>query len=138
MLQSLLADLLRLEAVNTRAIAGGGWPGMWELQCEAGACLAPCREFAGLAEWDPTEVEPMTTRSLLARKHQALALVNSLAEAMRPQGSPLHADLRRLRAALGHQIARLESQLDPRPAGDWWLAEGYRLEKAGTPPRSPD
>jgi hypothetical protein len=50
-------------------------------------------------------------------------------EATRPMGSPLHADLHRIHNALSQQLDLLGQGLEPPPAGGWWLAGGYRLEK---------
>jgi glucose/arabinose dehydrogenase len=129
MLRELVADLLRLEEVNRRAITSKKWRDLGELQDALVPCLEACRAFCGFQTWEPIQIEPMPTRVLLERKRQAAALADTLQVAMQPMGAPLHTDLQRMRGALARQIGLLEQQPDPPRSGDWWLAEGYRLEK---------
>lgn len=128
MLHAWLMDLVRMEAVNDRAMAQMGDPFLQEEQATIATSLERCRTFAGAERHPFGEVEPMDSQTLAGRKRQSLALLDGLAEATLPMGSPLHTDLQRIRRALERQVGHLEGRPLPRREGDFSLAEGYRLE----------
>lgn len=129
MFRDWLDDLVWLEAVHARLVRGDGWFGLQELQQELIVGLNGLRELFSLSAREPREAEPMPAAALLDRKRQAAALVDTLLAAAQPQGSSLAATLAYLRGIVAEQIRLLGAEATPERQGDWWLAEGYRLEK---------
>lgn len=129
MLRDVLVQLLWMEAVNSKAIDATGWHGLAALQDEVAGSLQACRNAVRLQAAEPGDVEPMAPSVLAERKREAAVLAEVLDEATRHMSSPLFGHLQRLRSALASQIELLDQQPAPAGPADWWLADGFRLEK---------